>query len=1644
MSDISTIVANFDWNYLFLLFALFGLIGGIIALIRGIRHTVAKYVMDGILIILLLSFIRQISIDIGGIDLSGLQLQFEVSGVTYQVTTINETIVKVIDGLGLVSSASNPALVQLGLSYAHSLIGLVVMIVGILLIVIVLGPILGDLLRLIISAIFSSSQKEKKKKKHRFVAFLTAFVCGSVIGALLLSPLTAAANSISQAATQINQAQEDGYLADDQFGEYQDLLDLVETYQDSAVFQAMTLGSGDSSDAIDSNLIDQVTYITINGEKIFVSDEIGNLLDMFSSAISSITYDGTDLVVDFDQLLLPDTVEGVLNGLSNWQLLVELLPIITEIGLNEADLESQLGFELDLSGVDWSDAMTDINDIYYQFYQAGLIEEYLLPSLNGGTVSSVFSLDYTKKEEMKAAVEAVGDSELISSSLSDILRGFATQAALNNGIEYISTLESVYDSIDWSTELSNLVEFIYDLARVLDLDSIDGDTMGTITDEITSALNDSGKLANIKALICGGSVVFDATSELPAETIDSYSGLLNFQITSKKVIDIGELSQTMLSGLDGIYDYIDEETLDSVSQEIGDSSSLAEEVGYLIDIIPDAQELTEDALDITSQADRDLVKSILEKTERSSIISKILPGMLETVFSDEQFEDMLFGLSASDFDFECVDDEGNSTLVSEVEKILDIVDVAINISDSIADSSSTSEMISNIDVDDLKSVLVTIVSSDIINPDRSIDGSDTLVSNTNFNAMISSIFGNESLSSTGLTLPSDLSSIQWLDDGNVDGEITNLCNVFSVMQNHTDFFTSESLEVSELDGEMISEIFGAVGKSQLLSGSLSSILNDSLAGTLSDLGVSVNFNNVTDWEAEATALGAVVDRLNELGSNISIDTIDWVELEPNQINAILTALSQTQMLSVQKDNSGYYVDKFGELAYTLIDKAELTDMVGDSLSFEDFSIVANKYTGELKSGFSWTGTIASTTYAISVDGSPVTVTADLDTTGEIAAICDIFEEVNIVGTDAISSATASGDDLANLLKAVNHSSLFSPSIPYMLDYAISNIDNVVLSNGDIIDFSTVNTNYLLTTSNQETDEEIEKICAIYDTFTDEATLTELTGDPTDLDDQGIADLEDLLNAMADSKVLNTVKSGEDYTFFTELFATVLHSSTLDQMITGADESSAKEKVLPLVAAIDSWTFDEDMTSAERALSDDSAILNFTDVLRVINENNISLSSITSPADISADAISDFLKAVNESRILHPAICTFFDDIFTAMNLDSYLTIDGINYRTIDTYVYKDYSEDAVNFWDSEIDSMTTLFQNLKTNFGGDLSFDNITIGDGISIYDFVGPIDQMNLLDDSKEYILYKFINSNADGVDLTDYIREFDAESASYGNTSKAAYMIRKLLMPEGHTQAQLEQQCEILDGLINDLTSISSVDFNDGASFSDTIFNLIMSTFDLSYDSVNQKTTYVRGYLAQELVAGMLVDNLTEVDPDDSAFIEAFFYGDTVFDNDYYYFNIIEARGLEGVALLPQVGNYGEAGFEDKITEAFTLMGRSLTSTSTYVTGSNADSYNALLAQTEQKTSLDKYVAEDGVTRLYNSRLALTLFSNYADDVIVYNGMTIKQSIETWNQYVESPLGVLNGYTDADKIDFNNQSFEESGAKFITALDNMNALGL
>ena len=1653
MALIQQYLQYFNWNYLFIVFAVFGLIGGIVALIRGIRHTVAKYIVDGILIVLLLAYIKQLAILVGDINLSSLNYAFTVQGVSYPLTTVNLFVINVIEGSGLVSSASDPALVQLGLSLVQSIIGLAVMVVGILIIVILLGPILGDIFRLIFGAIFSSSEKREKKekvKKHRFASFLVALVCGSVIGALLLSPLTAAANSISRTAIEINNAQDNGELSEDQFGEYQDLIDLFAAYQDSQVFAAMTLGTGNEADALDTKIMDQVTYMTISGTKIYISSEVTNLIEMLSTVASSVSYDGTDLNIDFTAASSPDTIQSLLDGLGNWQILMELLPIAVEIGLNGADTSSY-DFDLDFSDIDWSDSLTDISTIYEKFYDAGLVEEYVLPMLKNEAVPDAFLLDYTQKDSMKALVEAVGDSELISTSLSEILSGFAKQTAIEQGIDYISTDITKYDAIDWGDELANTVEFAYDLGRLLDLTSINSETMDGLTETLTDALNDSGKLENVKSLICGGSISFEATADLPADLVEGFDGLLNSAITTSGIIDISGMLKSVLGSVDGINDYIDQTTLYKVCDDIGESNDLAGEVGIMIDAIPELKKIADDGLDLENDVDGsvDTIRSILDIVKDSEIISGILPGMIKSILSDSQFEDLFYGLTVDDFDFECLDTNGDSQLIPEVENLLDVISLTLNLTDTLSDESlDTNAKLDNIDTGDLKTILTALVSSQIINPERRIDGTDTVVKNTNFNNLLTSMLGDDSITSTGLAVPSDITDMDWLGDGTLDnpGEISRLCDVFDTLIQYKDFFLSESgMNLEDIDGAMISDIFGSLGRSELLSSSLSDILNQQIAPMLSGLGISIDFNDVTDWEAEGSALGTVVDRLNEIGT-ADIASIDWAGLDPDQINSILTALSETQMLSIQQDDDGFYVDMFGQLAYTLIEKAGMTDMVGDSLSADTFSSVENKYTGELKDDFNWTKNIVDSTYTLNGTdalGDPTTeeVAIRIDTEGEIYNICNIFDEVGKIDLDDLGGAGITGDQLSSLLKAIEKSDLFSASVPYFINYAIDQIPAISIGT-DSIDLGLANPDYLLSATDSEIDEEIDKLATLYSAFTD-GTMTDLVpSDPQNFTSDQIATLEDILSEIADSKIFNTVRSGDDYSLYTELFASVIHATTLDEMITGADAATAKEKLLPLIADIDNWTFDTTMDSAAREAYTGSAILNFTKVIRIIADEGISTVSLTNPGDIDEGAISDMLKAINSSEVLHPAISQFFDKIFTSMNMDSYLEIDGSQYRVINTNVYTDYSAESIDFWDGEIDALVTLFVNIKNISGAGLDFTNIEFGGaGISMYDFIGPIDDMRLLDDCKEYIIYNMLSSGGNTF-ITQYIREIDAASAQYGSSDAKAYTIKKLLMPLGHTQEYLVEQCSILDGFISTFTNIKDADFSDGAAFSSVVYQLMMNTFYLEYDSVADKTTYVRGYLAQELVSSMLSEKLGAVDPADAAFFNSFFYADSAYENDYYYFNIIEARGLEGVASLSSIGAYGDAGFNDALTSAFTLMGRAIDSTSEYdaLVDVDADKKNALLNQTEDKLTLDLYKNQDSADRLLNSRLAIKLFNHYADDVAILGGKTIADCIVEWNALVDTPVAfvaaVHRAPTEDDKIDFQNGSFEENGDAFITAL--------
>jgi hypothetical protein len=1714
----NVLLSNFQWDYLFAVVAAFALIGALIALLRGIYHSSAKYIAIAILTLVLILAMQPLVSLVGSIDVSQFgSFSIPVKDEQVKVGVIDNTLVEVIEKMGLVSSASQASLDQAALALAHSILGLAIFFVGFLLIIILLGPLLGELLFALTFGIFMNRDK-MKSHPHRLPSFFVGAVCGAVIGCLFLSPFTSIANLLTGSAQEVQKEEDDGTVDKNNMGDYQAYIDLLASYQNSAYFSTMRLGSSDASAAIDTKLMDQVTAMTVNGVTTSLTSETNALVGLVPYIASSLKITGTQVALDYTTLLKPDNIKGLLNQLTSSKLLVGLLPALVEMAGNLAKVD-QYGIHIDYNSIG-TNTIDDLNNIYAQLYDAGLIDDYVIPNLTGNSSSAptAFQIKFSKKDNYKSAVKTVISDKTVSSSLPSIAVALAKISAKNK-LDFISTIESRYAELTsdgkLTDDLVNIVEFLFDVCRGLGITALDQTTINELGTKIVDKMqNDSAFLANLTALVCGCSdgrkIYFAADGENEEYTNDTFPGLLGLNIISGNIVDIKTATTWSLSQISGIDQYLSSADISRLGAKmaslVSDTSSLKKEMSYFLAAVPDIKKLTDQSsnLDITTDENIATIKNVLKTVKKSTVLPEVLPSFIRSALKTADLSSMLYGLSVDDFDFDPKDSSGNSILIDQISSLLDVVAQANDLSKVLTEKGAgggdptAQEVLTRFDSakqDELKSVLTSLLSNKVINPDKRIDGTSKVQSNGNFNALVEGLLQSDSLSSVGLVLTSDLSSIDWLGNGTAanPGEISRLTSVVSVMNKYASFFAQGSdIKMSSLSKDMIKEIFTVIGQSQLLSASLPSILNTSVAPLISKLGITVNFNAVTDWAKEGEYFGEVVRLLNSLGTDVNLETIDWANMSAKHINALLTALSQTGMLSVQKDDSGLYVDKFGQLAYTMISKAGLSeDMTGDSLNQDAFSCLTNRYTGDYDAEF-WAKSITSSSYTITLTSGGVSqdvsiTDAKLDTAGEISRISAIFQTIQDVGLTNITDGKATGTQLETMLKAVSASKTFGPALPYLMKYAIRNIDDIVVDSESTISFkTTANPMYLKTLldagDTTEVSKEIHTICSLYDQFKDSALVTKLTGDPTTLTEAELGQLEDLLDDVASMKVFTTVAEGQEYSFFTHLVAVIIHSSTVDQMITKASQADAENLMLPLISSIPSasWIFDQTTltTSALRIAEgkslNGSEILKITRILRIVvsEGGSISLDDLTSPQGMSASQINDILQALNTSRILHYALPEFFSKVFTSMKIIDFLTIEGVQYRYLNTDTHLDYEQANLDWWSNEITEMTELFGKLKALSGSDeIDFSKIKIGAaGQSLYTYVGCLDKMHIFDDSKEYIVFKFLNQNAGGRNVTDYLRSFSSASEWATNSDKA-YMIRRLLFRDGHSDSWLQTQCEILDNFIlkmTDMIKLGTAEFTSGTNTTAqaAAFGLIMSTMKTASNG-----TYTRCLLASELMSGFLSAQFTDV----KASLEALFFGATTDDPDYLYLNIIEARGLEGILKLQNLPTYDKTNptpFNTMLEDIFALLGRTYPSgetsfiSGTAVQGSHQESvseaaldltvsetvtaYNSMLTLAEAKASLTRYVAQDDATvKLNNSRMGILLFDSYAAKAnAVSSGgktYTVKEVITDYNKAIDKakaatdPLVLANSVVQtlrsADKIDYYNKSFEANATAFETA---------
>ncbi len=1670
LSGLESILKYVSWEYFFLILLLGGIIGGLFALIRGIYRTTCKYIVEGILIIVLVLCMPGIVNWLSSIDFSSFfNFSFTIDNSTISLTSVDQTVVDVLVAKGI-NSTSDPSLYFATISLVHSVLGLAMYIVGMILIMLI-TPVLTWLVYLLTFMIFISKER-RKNKKHRFIASIEGFVCGIVIACLFIAPFSSLVNIASQASSEIKNSSSD-QVSDSDFNT---LIDFLSKYQDSAFYTSLSFGSKDSSKALDTRIMTQVSEVTINGTKTSIYNEIGEIIKIFSSCGDSLKIDISDqgkvsISLDANTLLNPDTISSLLDNLSSWETFIYLVPALAQMGNNIDQIEK---IDLDLSKISWGDTVSNINQIYSALYNTGLIDFYVVPLVKGDTMPNYFVIDISKKDNYKEAINKILDNEIIANNLPYILYN----ASKNDQYSYLSSSLDTYKNINYKNVFSNLVDFLFYTCNTLNEKELYFDNVNQFTSNLLEKVKDENNDEIVKALLAGGKLTITNSDSSTSEV--EYDGLLSNELFSNDIIDFPKFFKSTLSSVEGVSKYLTQDDLLTIGEQIKENG-LKTEVKNIVNMLSDLFKLVDNiqekgSIDFGDEETRNQISNVLIKSKNSSIVSKILPKVIKRMLSEnaESLEKNLYGLKVTDFDFEPVDDKGESIFIDQCNDLINIAKYAQDLSKQIEGKEDTASMLKSIDTDTLRNLLTGVLNNKIINPAINITGiKDDYEQNYNFNKIIKGIFKQDSLKDIGFIVNDDLSSIEWLG---ANGEIENIINIIQFCKDNTDLF-EDDLTLDSVNPDQIQEMIELISTSKLLGGSINSILTKKVSPMLKGIGASINFYAVKDWKAEASKFAAVLRKLQELPST-DFSQVDWFSLDENQINSLLTNLYQLDLFKVSQGDSSLYEDQFGNLVYKLLlNNDSISDIFGTtSLSKEDFSIVEDKLTGQVKTDFSsWTGTLVETGEYSYTNKNGETVVATnqmIDSNGEIYKLSHLFglmKESNFSSSEFDYKKDLTKENLKELLKTITSSSCIHKVVPNVLNYFFDKMGDLEINSTTKISMSLFNTEILNELSEDDLGNEIDYFVDIYgmvldDVFSSLKDAFKEDSSKLEIEQDNISKIENLLNDFAKMKMSTTLKVGESMKFIDQLMSNILNISSIDQSLTGASsKEDAKILMLPYIKQITSssdykWDFDIDssLTGENRMQAvyenTTSQILSITKILRYASQNQLNLNGIkgdigSGEDSISADALKQMLTYINQSKLMHFGIGNLFNNVFKTINFDAYLnTGEGGKTLTIDTYTHLDYSENNISYWQQNIDNFILLYSNISSKSDGTNSLDKISIGKGegqVSIYDLIKPLKNMPLFDNKREYVVYNLLDkmsSSNSSFSPRNYIRPISSDTTS-ATVSAKALKVRNLLFNDSYTDSQLKTQCDILDNIIDISSSMSTADLSGENSSKDAtktlannIFNLVLSTYDYEENGTykGEKTTI--GYFASEMISNILVERLAAVDENSKTFFEELFFTSDLYGRDYRYLNIIEANGLKGLILL---SSFDKKYFEDSTNKendypefkaAFSLLGRKLGSNyvgSDDYYGKLSNSQIALLKAYEADTSLTKYYAKtDKTNKLNNSRLAIQLFNTYASKIVVYENTTF--SIKLTLSDVVTKAGV----------DFEDMSFEEASVEIVKTL--------
>lgn len=1382
-------------------YAVIGLsvLGGIWGLITGFFSQSFSAIVKAILIIVFVFATPAIATSIGNIDISRFIQTINMNGQAIKVTSINETLVNVLASFNFIDPVNGASLYQTLLGLANQIISFATFFI-LMLLVFLLGEIIGGLfyaitLRFAVkswyqnyesrnSVVFTKqegesnrqfkkrvkeelqrtsearkqldyelkedgySKKERKeliekefeslsnssqnqKKSAKPMSNTTRRLLGGTVGlvtsfitvSLVLAPLSSLVNTVNKEVVTKMSEDDKNKVRNTKFGKY---FTMLENSNDTLLMKYLGLGN------FDTNLMNQVTATILNGQKVSFIQTLTNFSEIIGPTLGIIDFnDQGKVVINTAVALGGEYVNTVLTVFAKDNLVLSLMPALLNLATKQIPSNIIDATQLDLSNIDYSSEITALNSVYQELYKTGLVDEAV------DNIKDI-DIDYSKKENYINALTNLASSRLITQNLPFILSS-AGQLILNKtGYEIISTNPDSYKNLDWADTLSNLGRIFLDLTEGLGIKKLTSTAIKDVLN-LNNILNDEVKLDYFEKALIGDS---------------AYTGLLDLQLF-KEAITPSSLIKTVFNSVSMIKDYVDV----SVINEMGDyfdnnPDQLKAEFKMVLDALPKVKKtFIDNKFSIDDENQRNTLKEVLMMTESSVMFNNVLPNIVRYNLSKNNSA-LFGGFGVNNIQFE------SDSLIPDLINLIDIYPSIKSITDAFNQGATLGDKLDKFDPNALELVLNSIVNNEILNPSQGIfvtdvNGTINLVNypDYNINILIKNMLGSDAMKDSGISVPSNILDIKWK---NTD-EVTKFVNSLRFLkENYSKIFVDNTLKLNNLNYDIVNAMFITLSQSKIIEPSLASLLNKSIAPALSNLGVAVNFNNFTPdmWVNLGHYFGKTVDILNiispgSLANPSSLSKIDWMNADPDEVNILLTSLYKSNIMMEYANEAQMPIDPFGDLIYSIFDKAKLKDLIGENYNRFTFSRFYNP-------NLSWvnkTDTVtikdpASPNYIYyNENGLEFERTVD----GEIYEFCEILRSIQstkatnpetneeLKGMAAVKSGFAESSYLTSIINQVNKSTLLNHSIMSVVESVTKNLS--VNFNGNQLKFDYINfyIYYQYDSMPGYQKEELKKLMSIYDFVRTRAlteqeikyyqdkgqevpkktsTINEIIKHITELDlivdENGTQiryqQLKEFLLSMTTANIFGFPKTGYMYSMSEQILSNLFAVTKLDQVITGeSDANKAKESYMKQIKTVNSaYGYDEFYGWEDEV---DNIITIIKSIQGVdINKLNDPQALLTkkNPDDNNEEyALIKLLKGINNSTLSHQAVPRLFDKIFnTQMKINDDINnfinekYQSFTFRpSFDFLIHTGLLPQDLKYWEDEIqvlsDNLNCLIDDKK-------------------------------------------------------------------------------------------------------------------------------------------------------------------------------------------------------------------------------------------------------------------------------------------------------------------------------------------------------------